>query len=216
MENVARRIHPEAVQQDVGTVLSAAERSLRIAVGAATHEARRASSCLLEPEPGDLVLVSLVPGRGCYVLAVLERQQATRGRLVHEGDLELQLPTGRLSVAATRGMSVVSGQDISCVAGSLRAHTGSAELFAERTSFLGKLAHVEIEALKVVGRFLDSVLERVSQRVQRSYRKVEELDQVRAAQMDYVATQNLSVRGHNTLVTAEQLVKLDGDQVHLG
>jgi hypothetical protein len=39
---------------------------------------------------------------------------------------------------------------------------------------------------------------------------------VRARQIDYVAEKNVSVRGHNTLLTAEQLVKLDGEQVHLG
>jgi len=68
----------------------------------------------------------------------------------------------------------------------------------------------------VLGRFFDSVVERLSQRVRRSYRKVEELEQVHAQQLDYVATKNVSVRGHNTLLTAEELVKLDGEQVHLG
>lgn len=216
MENLARRIHPEAVQQDVGTMLPAAAGALQVAISGVAHEARRAASCLLEPEPGDLVLVTLVPGRGCYVLAVLERQEAARGRLVHMGDLELQLPAGRLTVAATQGMSVVSGKDVSCVTGTLHAHAAEAEIFLERSSFLGRLARVEVETVKVLGRFFDSVLERFSQRVRRSFRKVEELDQVRAEHLDYTANQTASVRGHNTLLTAEQLVKLDGDQVHLG
>jgi hypothetical protein len=216
MENVVRRIHPEAPQQDVGSVVSTAERALQVAVAGVTHEARRAASCLLEPEVGDLVLVTLVPGRGCYVLAVLERQDTGHARLVHEGDLELQLPTGRLSMTAAQGMSVVSGKEVSCVTSSVRLHAAEADLFLERTSFLGRLARVEVESLKMLGRFFDSVIERLSQRVQRSYRKIEGMEQVRAEQLDYVAEKNVSVRGHNTLVTAEQLVKLDGEQVHLG
>ncbi|MDY7227178.1 DUF3540 domain-containing protein [Hyalangium rubrum] len=216
MEKLAGRIGSTVIQQDVGSVLSTEGASLSVAVGGTPHPAKRAPSCLLAPEPGDLVLVTFVPGRGCYVLAVLEREEGAPGRLVHQGNLGLHLPAGRLTVTASEGMSVVSGQDVSCVTSSLRAHAVEANLSIEKAHFLGTFASVQVETLKVIGRFFDSVLERFSQRVRRSYRQVEEVDSVRAEQLDYMASKNVSVRGRNALVTAEQLVKLDGDQVHLG
>jgi hypothetical protein len=68
----------------------------------------------------------------------------------------------------------------------------------------------------VVADSCDSVFDRLLQRVKRSYRFVEEHDQVRAAQIDYVAQNNASLRGENTLITAKDLVKVDGEQIHLG
>ena len=58
--------------------------------------------------------------------------------------------------------------------------------------------------------------ERISQRVKRLYRHVEDFEQLRADKVDYVANKTMSLRGQNTLMTAEELVKVDGEQIHLG
>ena len=60
------------------------------------------------------------------------------------------------------------------------------------------------------------MLERLSQRVKRSYRTVDELDQLHARQLDYKVDKTMSLRAANALLTAEQLVKVDGGQIHLG
>jgi hypothetical protein len=60
------------------------------------------------------------------------------------------------------------------------------------------------------------VLERVLSRVQRSYRVVEEVEQFSGRHLDYQVSENLSLRGKNSLITAEELVKLDAKQLHLG
>ena len=70
--------------------------------------------------------------------------------------------------------------------------------------------------LALVTETLDSVLDRFSQRVKRSYRTVEETDQLKAERIDYTASSTMSLHGENALVTAEQLVKVDGEQIHLG
>ena len=63
---------------------------------------------------------------------------------------------------------------------------------------------------------MDAAIERVTHKLKRSYRIVEEVDCVRSREMDYRATNNVSIRGKNALVTAEELVKLDGSQIHVG
>jgi hypothetical protein len=52
--------------------------------------------------------------------------------------------------------------------------------------------------------------------VRRSYRVVEEIEQMSGRQLDYKVSENFCVRGKNNLITAEELVKLDGKQLHLG
>jgi hypothetical protein len=216
VSNLAQKLRREEALQEVGTVLHVQGADVWVLAGGQRTAARRAPSCLLQPEAGDLVLLATVEGRASYVLAILEREQAAGGKLVHEGDLALQLSTGRLSIAAQRGVSVVSGGDLSCVAGTVKARAVEAELSIERTTLVGLALRAEVECVKFLGRLVDSILERLTQKVQRSFRSVSELDVVRAEQMDYVAKKNVSLRGRNALVTAEELVKLDGEQVHLG
>ena len=45
---------------------------------------------------------------------------------------------------------------------------------------------------------------------------VEELDHVRAEQIDYAVEKRLSLHGENALITAQHLAKVEGDQIHLG
>jgi Protein of unknown function (DUF3540) len=52
--------------------------------------------------------------------------------------------------------------------------------------------------------------------VPRSLRTVEAMDQLRAGQIDHVAQGTLNLHGENAVVTAEELVKLDGEQIHVG
>ncbi|WP_437290373.1 DUF3540 domain-containing protein [Sorangium sp. So ce406] len=212
---VARQIEPEAACQEVGRVVRAADGAFVVASGAAEIEARRAVSCMVEPETDDVVLVSVLPGRGAYILAVLERQGSDVS-VVLEGDLHVKLPGGRFVLGAAEGMTFASAKEVGVVAGEVKINARLGSLFVESLSYLGTAVQVEIEKAKVKAAAFDASVERVVERVKRAYRFVEEFEQLRAERVDYVAKKNMSLRGENTLVTAEELVKLDGAQIHLG
>lgn len=178
--------------------------------------ARRAVSCLVEPEAGDRVLVATDEEGQAFVLAVLERQAGAAVRLGAEGDVTWSLPQGRFSVAAAQGIGLATAGQATVAAAALRVTAADAGLHLDKVSFLGRLVHAQAETVKLVAGALDQTLERFWHRVKRSYRFVAEQDHVRAGHLDYAAKENAHVRGKNTLVTAEQLVKVDAGQVHLG
>ncbi|AUX41460.1 hypothetical protein SOCE26_028720 [Sorangium cellulosum] len=213
--NVARKIEPEVAYQEAGRVVRAAEGAFVVASGSAEIEARRAVSCMVEPVAGDVVLVSVLPERGAYILAVLERQGSDVS-LVLDGDLHVKLPRGRFVVGASEGVSFASGKEVGVVAGEVTVNARRGSLFVESLSYLGTAVQAEIEKVKVKAAALDTSVERVIERVKRVYRYVEEFEQLRAERVDYAARKNMSLRGENLLVTAEELVKLDGAQIHLG
>lgn len=216
--NVARKIEtiePEAMTQEAGRVVRAAGGAFVVATGSAEIEARRAVSCMVEPAAGDVVLVSVLPERGAYILAVLERQGSDLC-VVLDGDLHVKLPRGRFVLGAAEGVTLASGKEVGVVAGELKVNARRGSVLVESLSYLGTAVHAEIEKAKVKAAAFDASFERVTQRLKRVYRFVEELEQLRAERVDYVAKKNMSLRGENTLVTAEELVKLDGAQIHLG
>lgn len=213
--NVARKIEPEVAYQEAGRVVRAAGGAFVVACASGEVEARRAVSCMVEPIAGDVVLVSMLPERGAYVLAVLERQGSDVS-VVLDGDLHVKLPSGRFVLGAAEGVSFASGKEVGVVAGEVKVNARLGSVFVESLSYLGAAVQAEIERAKVKAAALDASVERVIQRVKRMYRFVDEFEQLRAERVDYVAKKNMSLRGENTLVTAEELVKLDGAQIHLG
>ncbi len=216
MDNLARKREHRQVFQDVGEVVRIDGDVFLVRTDTTELQTQRAKSCLLAPEVGDMVLVALIEGRSSYVLAVLEREDGAASRIVLDGDVEIKAPTGRIGMVAQEGIGFVSGKEVSVVSGSVEVRSVTGNVVFEQLSYLGTVVSAEIGKIKLVAGIFDSALERLTQKVKRSYRTVEEVDQVRAERIDYAAKKNMSLRGDNTLITADQLVKIDGDQIHLG
>lgn len=225
MNNLARKIHNDVVPSpDVDRVVEETGRIVALrqdgaaVVRTATgeHEARRAVSCLVAAEVDDLVLVARSSREGAFVLAVLARDPAAGTTVAVAGDLDVRLTSGRLRVAAQEGVDLIVARDVNVAAGGLRVNAAEGHVVLQSLSFLGDVVRAEIDAVKLLAGRFDAVVERLSQRVQRSYRTVTETDQVRAQRIDYTAEKTMSLHAEHALVTAEELVKVDAEQIHLG
>jgi hypothetical protein len=163
------------------------------------EHARRAYSCLVEPVPGDLVLVGRAGGQA-YVLAVLERRGDAAMRLAMPDGATIGGGAGRLNLAAgtlvvDADTTQVATRSLDVVATRTEAHLGRVGLFAEA---------IETIAQRVIGRF------------RRSFRFVEEGEQLRARDIDQRASGHVNLKGETITVQGGALVKLRSDQIHLG
>jgi hypothetical protein len=217
MQNLARKLNREQVTLDEGTVIEAEGGSLRVRVGDFECEARRAKSCLVMPSAGDEVLVAFGRGNRCFVLALLEEAEPQgKTTLEVEGDLDIRVPAGKASVSAAKGIGLTSGDELSLAAQALHVTALEGTVFVQKLAYLGSRLKAEVEGMKVVGSVCDSLFDRVSQRVKRSLRTVEDIDQVRAKKIDYASESTMSLRAENAVVHAEELVKVDASQIQLG
>lgn len=215
---IAKRVEHESVLQEMGVVArvdrGSGEARYQVEHDGVTYDARRAVSCLVEPEEGDQVLFAGRPSTDLYVLAVLERPTAAITVQV-PGDLTLRVDKGRFAVAAV-GVDLVSSRDLSLTSHEVAVRTSHAHVLAKQIELVGERLFGDVEAVKMVTRAFERVAERVVERVKRSYRYIEESDHVRSGQLDYVAEESLRLKGENAFVQADGLVKVDGDQIHLG
>lgn len=216
MQSVARtRFYERGAGGEYGAVLRVDGSAYIVETDDGEVRARRATSCLLEPATGDLVLLAAVKSAH-YILAVLDREEGAPSRLVSDGDLQIRSQSGSLGLAAPGGVHVISGKDLSMAASTFRVQAKEGHVALELFSFISKMARGEVDRAKLIGRSLDSALERLSQRVKRSYRIVEEADHVRADRIDYAAKGNLALHGENAKITGAHVVKIDGDQIQVG
>lgn len=215
MNMAAKWTGDDAAWQETGavTVVEGAEYVVESAAG--TRRARRAAGCLLVPSVGDTVLTA-TSQRGCWVLTVLERGAATAARVELDGDLELRLPSGRLAVTAQDGVDVAAGAAVSVVAPAVAVHAPEGTLSVERLSLLGGAVEVDVAKVRVAAGAIDQTVDRVTQRVKRALRFVEDFEELRAGRIHYVARTLLTLHGRGAAVTADELVKVDGAQVHIG
>jgi hypothetical protein len=205
-----------AVRHELGEVLSHAGEAWRVRTATGVQHAKRALDCLVTPRPGDRVLL-VCAGSQAWVLSVLSRPDDDAATtLSAPGDIQILASKGRVGVVGRDGVDLVSTREVCVETDGFHLRTRTARMVVESLHWLGARLNAEIDAVRMVGRLFDSVLDRFSRRAKRSYRRVDELDHVRSEQIDYRARSNMSLRGRNVFTSADELVKLDGDQIHLG
>ncbi len=180
------------------------------------YRARRATSCLLDPMLGDRVLFAIVEDGSAFVLSVLEREEESEATVSLDRDLTFRLPQGRFDVVTKEGIGLITTSETSVVSASVEVKAAEGRFSLDRLTMLGRHLLAEVASAKVVAGTIDSVVDRVSQRVKRAYRAVEEMDQLRAARVDYSAEKTMHLHAENALVSATELVKFDGEHIHLG
>lgn len=213
MSNPAQHLSPDVVLQQTATLVARDGDAFVVATPLGELRARRAKSCLVAPDPGDRVLLATSDGGESWLLAVLEGPSPT---VVHaDGDLAIRAG-GRLDLTAHDTVGVVAGDSVAVTTGRANVKVVDAHVAFERLTSVGLELLTDVERIKTFATSFDGVFDRLSQRMKRSFRRIEQIDHVKAGHIDYAADATMSLRGDHAVVTAERLVKIDGKQVHLG
>jgi hypothetical protein len=215
--SLAPRGEPPRDAHELGRVVASEGDAWVIQSEQGEQVARRALSCLLEPQVDDLVLVAkLDNGRRSYLIAVLERARAGEVHIAIDVDTELVAVDGTLSVRAPKGIRLASTETIGLVGRAIHLMADDGTLLVRSLSVLSDTCRVHASHITLLANVIESIAERVSSYAQRVLRRTEELEQIQAGELQVRAAGNLDVRGRNALLSAQQLVKLNGEQVHLG
>jgi Protein of unknown function (DUF3540) len=170
---------------------------------------RRAASCQLLPAVGDKVLVSGTLPDQAYVIAVLERaSDAPLQTALGEGvTLSVSAP-GKLSIATTQLLQLESDEMV------LKGRKGLVS-FSQLKTIVGE-AVLGLRQGRLFGDLFETSLSRLSQVLGNSQRVVQGLDHTRAGNIDCQADETIHIHGRNVLADASKLIRVDGEQVHIG
>jgi hypothetical protein len=198
-----------------GTVRAVTGRVIAVERDGMTCMARRAASCLIAPRAGDVVLYAEVDG-ATYVLAVLERDDPAT-ELDVEGDLTLCSRGGSIRVDAMEGDLELSAAHTARLRGKVMALVAEESTWVGRElRMLGEQLTLDATRIRQVSTFAERVADSVKETFGRSYRDVAEGEHVRAGSVTFSLRHMLRCHAETAVVTAKKLIKLDGDQIHLG
>ncbi|WP_295441416.1 DUF3540 domain-containing protein [uncultured Thiodictyon sp.] len=206
MTRLATKLDPRPCLS-YGTLEASADGQFSVLTDTGRFRAVKAASCLLTPWPGDTVLLSIAETAPVYVLAVLEQADPAASRLDLPGDATIQA-SGDLHLAAMRALT--------CSATRLTVGADEAALSIVRTSFIGTVVSVQAERIKSVFATADQVYRDLTQRIGAYFRATSEHEEIHANSSRTLVAADLSMQAKNTLIVAEENVKIDGELVHLG
>ena len=184
------------------TVLGVSGSSLVIEIEGEARQAIRAAGCLIDPQEGDTVLAYCGEEALPIVVTILlsgEGEEKRKRRMTFPGGVDIS-SDGEIEITARR----FTGRFSEC---SLTG--GTLSLAGEILSFTGRsIIHAGETLERVAGWLID--------RARGASRHVEGVDRTVSGEILLESESMVSIQSRTTLVSGSDLVKIDGDQVHLG
>jgi hypothetical protein len=178
--------------------------------------ARRAASCLLVPEQGDEVLISGPDPSRIYLIAVTEQADPRHTRLEMAGDVVMASADGDVALESPRAVSLRGQDAVRVETGAFSLQAQDARCVTDRMRYVATEVQATVGMTRLIGKAYEAVLDRLSTISRLSFRTTQDVEQVRAGTLDYEAEQAVRLHGEYTLVTGQELVKVDAKQIHMG
>jgi len=218
MDNLAQKNQYAQPVLEYGVVASAREKTLLVFTDMGCQEAIAAAGCIIKPEKGDIVILS-VDGTGkSYILSVLERTDSLHQEttLQFDGQVHLNVRGGGLRLTTDEALSFASREKMILASPQIEVDANEGTVSIEKMSFIGKIFQAQIEKIKIVADTIDSIYRRAVQRLTSSYRYIEEHEEIQSASTRMLVDGTLTMQTKNTMHIAEGHIKIDAEQIHLG
>ncbi len=204
-----RKLNHDQPCLEYGTIKEDAEGFL-VETPSGSYRAERAAGCLLNPAGGDFVLTCFENSGRCYILSVLEQNPACAGRndLVFEGDTTLHVQNG--------SMHIISDEETALTSDSLCLSANRAETTFGTFSFISSSLSAQVQNVRCVAAKVENIFQQLTERLIDSFRFIKEHEEVQTGSSRYVVETNLTMHSKNAMHVAEEIVTINGEQVHLG
>ncbi|MGB1111309.1 MAG: DUF3540 domain-containing protein [Gammaproteobacteria bacterium] len=179
-------------QLEAATITGRSEEHWTLEMNGNVFTARRAADCLLEPEPGDRVLIVSL-GRTSYILSVLERANPAAGTISLEGDMHLLSRSGDVTLSGS-----------------------AVELRGETLKATGATLESRIGTVRHTGDRVEAIFETLIQRCRNAMRWVEDTEMASMGNVIQQVRKMLNLRSENAIITARKDIKVDGERIHMG
>ncbi len=207
MNGLAKQQKEITPQLEYGQVI-AVDKDVTVATCYGEFTAQRAVSCLIRPEVGDQVLLSMDMQGGVWILSVLSRAADTITALEMQGDTSLRVMGGGLTIAADT--------EFNCVSSHTSMQAGHIEVLAESMSLTTHFFSSHASRVKRAAEYVDDVCKEFTRQVVNYFRITREHEDCQAESRRQLVEETLTVQSKNAQIVSEEQVKIDGELLHLG
>ena len=198
-----------------GEVCGKCENRFMVLLDRGAVRADLADGCLVSPEVGDRVLTAWSPPQAAYILTVLTRVDRNKPAHINiRSDTAVNVD-GSLDVQA-RNINLIGADALRMDASDFELNALTGRTRFGRFSFWGGLVKSRMDQITATFRTSEIIAERWFSRVKRSYRRIEEFEETKAGRLRLLVKELFHLGSKNTMIGAEEKIKMDADKIHLG
>jgi hypothetical protein len=176
---------------------------------------QQALSCLIEPQVGDQVIISGPDHDRVYLIAVVSRSSDAPVSLKIQGDLAISSTTGSVSLHSATGTRIASDTTLALSSAHYEQTNDTAKLTIGQMSYASETLEATVGTTTFFSSIVSLMADRINSVARLCFRHIKEVDHVRAQTIDYEAEKLTRVHGGYTTLTAQDVMKINGDQIHM-
>lgn len=199
-----------------GTIESLEDHGYIILAQDGHHHARRAFSCIVEPQADDTVLFSIDERMQCHILSILERPQAQTSHLNFPGDVTMNAQNGQMQLNASQGLNITTERHMNLVSDEISLFSSKALFKIDSLSAIGSTLMARINNVQTFATSIETVAEHWLQKLKNSFRHVEGVDQFKAKDSIHTVQNLYSMRSKQAAILAKKDIKIDAERIHMG
>lgn len=197
------------------TVLETRGTACKVEYEGQVVEARVARGCLVKVQSDDLVLVA-VNAQHAYVMDVLESHASGPTPLHFEQGVEIEAGQAGVNIRTSGDMQWVSPQAVNVTTMDYNVTANHANHVCNKMDINAVDLHADVTNTRVRSNKIEMFIDRIHQRLKESIRWISGQDTVNAKKLHYTAKETMMMRSKNGVMLAEDNMKIDADQIHLG
>lgn len=179
------------------------------------EEARVAFSCLVQPMPDDLVLVSKPTSGECYILSILERSEKQNMTLAFPGDATIHTG-GELTAMSCKSISLAAAENMNCISKQAIHKSNNAIIDYTECTAKGNALQISFNTIKTISHLMTDIVGQYIGKMKNYIRHTEKYDQIKAGQMGRKADGVYTMDSSYTIMVSKKDTKIDGERIHMG
>ena len=207
---------PESMSRFIqnGKVISVSYEKMKIDLDGKTVEARKAFSCLIDPEPGDSVLCCREDHKKTYILAVLERKRDQKVTMSFPSDATLKSQKGNLNFFSEQSVTIAANK-VNSLSKKEVHQSEQAFLSFDTLSATGTELQANFKTVRLISNLINTMARQVIDKFKGYIRHTEDNDQVEAGQLTRRTDGLFSMDSGHTVMISKKETKIDGEKIYM-
>jgi len=205
--------HQVSVRKAVVKSTKGKEAIIKLEASATLHLAKVSFSCLIAPEPGDIVLSMADETGTFYILSIIERLEGKDTATLSLPENTVLNSPGSISLMAGKVVNLISSEQLNCISTKALHKSRETLIQSEEITAKGQQLSGYFQKLNLVSTFVHTFSERFIRKTISYIRKTDSDDQVSAKQMIRHAEGLYSLKADVTMMKSDKDTFIDGDHV---
>ena len=198
-----------------GKVVSSDDEIYCIQMAGKKINAKKAFSCLIDPEPGDTVLCSKIEAGPFYVLNVLERPVVNTIRVGFPKQSRVIISQKNIQICATENLTL-SAEKMGNYSKTAVHRSHDMVVSCEAITATGNELHASFKTLRLISHLIHTMARQVLEQFKGYDRQTNGSDNVKTGQMTRQTKGLYALNSKYTILNSKESTMIDGEKILMG